>query len=72
MLYAVRDIFRLGVFDKSHRWVYDARMTKRPISVAEAGRRGARATLRRHGREKLRQWGKLGGRPPKRREKPKR
>ena len=63
------DLFALGVFDKSRRWVYGDVMTKKPMSVVEAGRRGARATLRRHGREKLRQWGKLGGRPRKKKPK---
>lgn len=42
-----------------------APMPKKPITVAEAGRRGARKTLKRYGREQLREWGKLGGRPKK-------
>jgi len=29
----------------------------------EAGKRGGTATLKRHGADKLRAWGKLGGRP---------
>ena len=62
----------MNPIDKSRRWVHSDGMTKKPISVAEAGRRGARATLRRHGREKLRQWGKLGGRPRMKDKKPKR
>jgi len=29
------------------------------------GRKGGRATLARHGKKKMREWGKLGGRPRK-------
>jgi hypothetical protein len=44
---------------------YDDTMKSKPITVAEAGRKGARATLKKYGRQKMREWGKLGGRPPK-------
>jgi hypothetical protein len=36
--------------------------TKNPRKV-EAGRKGGNVTLQKHGREQLRDWGKLGGRP---------
>jgi hypothetical protein len=29
------------------------------------GRKGGKATLARHGKKKMREWGKLGGRPRK-------
>lgn len=37
----------------------------------KAGRRGGLSTLKRYGKRQMREWGKLGGRPPKRRKKPK-
>ena len=55
----------LGFLDKSHRLVHGEGMTKKSMSVAEAGRRGGRTTLKRYGRKQLRAWGKLGGRPKK-------
>lgn len=33
--------------------------------AAILGRRGGKATLAKHGREKMTEWGKLGGRPKK-------
>jgi general stress protein YciG len=35
--------------------------------LSQAGRKGGRATLKKHGRKKMREWGKLGGRPPRKR-----
>src|SRR5712692_12014803 len=37
------------------------------LTVSDAGRRGARAVLRKYGRAQMRKWGKLGGRPKKQR-----
>jgi general stress protein YciG len=39
----------------------------KPLTITEVGRRGGLATLKKHGRKKMREWGKLGGRPPKKR-----
>ncbi len=38
---------------------------KHAVTVEEAGRRGGQATLKKYGKRKMREWGKLGGRPPK-------
>lgn len=45
--------------------LYDDTMKTKLITVAEAGRKGARTTLKKYGKRQLREWGKLGGRPPK-------
>jgi len=37
----------------------------KPITVAEAGRRGGRARAKKYPPEQLRKWAKLGGRPRK-------
>ncbi len=56
---------------KTDAGFYYCPMPKKPITVVEAGRRGARTTLKRYGREQLREWGKRGGRPRKDGRKPK-
>lgn len=38
---------------------------KKPLTITEMARSGGLATLKKHGRKKMREWGKLGGRPPK-------
>jgi general stress protein YciG len=38
---------------------------KKPLTINEVARRGGLSTLKKHGRKKMREWGKLGGRPPK-------
>jgi hypothetical protein len=38
---------------------------KRILNVTDLARLGARAQLKKYGRKKLREWGKLGGRPKK-------
>ena len=40
-------------------------MRKKAITVAEAGRRGGLATFGKYGRKRMRELGKLGGRPRK-------
>ena len=40
-------------------------MRKKAITVAEAGRRGGLSTLRKYGWKRMRELGKLGGRPRK-------
>ncbi len=47
-------------------------MRKKAITVAEAGRRGGLATFGKYGRKRMRELGKLGGRPRKQGNKPKR
>ena len=37
----------------------------KPLTITEVARRGGLSTLKKHGRKKMREWGKLGGRPPK-------
>jgi hypothetical protein len=41
------------------------------MTVAEAGRRGGRAVVKKYGKKQLRAWGKLGGRPRTKGNKPK-
>jgi len=42
---------------------------KQPMTVAEAGRRGGKARAKKHTREQLREWARLGGWPKGRRRK---
>ncbi len=51
--------------------LYSATMKKKAITVAEAGRRGGLSTLRKYGRKRMRELGKLGGRPRKKNKQPK-
>ena len=44
---------------------YNPAMADKPITVQEMGRLGGLARARKHGKNKLRKWGKLGGRPRK-------
>jgi hypothetical protein len=44
-------------------------MRKKAITVAEAGRRGGLATFAKYGRKRMRELGKLGGRPRKKKPK---
>lgn len=37
----------------------------KPLTITEVARRGGRSTLKKYGKRQLRAWGKLGGRPPK-------
>jgi hypothetical protein len=48
-------------------------MTKRekPVTVAEAGRRGGKARAKKYPAEQLREWGRLGGWPKGRPRRPK-
>ncbi len=45
--------------------LYSVTMRKKAITVAEAGRRGGLATFGKYGRKRMRELGKLGGRPKK-------
>jgi hypothetical protein len=45
---------------------------KRELTISEVARMGGRATVKKYSRKQLREWGKLGGRPPKQGKKPKR
>ena len=38
-------------------------MAKKPITVAEAGRRGGKARAKKHSPEQLREWARMGGWP---------
>jgi hypothetical protein len=38
---------------------------KHVLTISDVARMGARAQLKKYGRRKRRQWGKLGGRPRK-------
>jgi general stress protein YciG len=45
-------------------------MSKKPKDpvrefLSRAGRKGGEAVLKKYGKRQLREWGKLGGRPPK-------
>ena len=73
-LYPLSRIFSpWGFLDKPTARFYTLGMEKnRTMTVTEAGRRGGQAVLKKYGKKQLRAWGKLGGRPPKRRKKPKR
>ena len=46
------------------------RNSKKPITVAEAGRKGGKARAAKHSKEQLREWAKLGGWPKGRPRKP--
>jgi len=37
----------------------------KPLTITEVARRGGLSTLKKYGKRQLREWGKLGGRPPK-------
>ena len=65
-------IHRASLLDKPPARFYAPSMKKnRAMTVTEAGRLGGQAVVKKYGRKQLRAWGKLGGRPPKRRKKPK-
>ncbi len=38
---------------------------KKELTITEFARMGGRAVLRKYGKRRLREWGKLGGRPRK-------
>lgn len=38
---------------------------KRELTITEVARMGGLAAVKKHGRRKFREWGKLGGRPRK-------
>ncbi len=42
-----------------------AMLQKKELTISEVARMGGRATLKKYGRKQLRAWGKLGGRPRK-------
>jgi len=44
--------------------------SKKPLSVAEAGRRGGQARAAKHSKEEIRNWAQLGGWPKGRPRKP--
>ncbi len=48
-----------------------AMLQKKELTISEVARMGGRATLKKYGRKQLREWGKLGGRPRKKKLKPK-
>ena len=37
----------------------------KPLTITEVARRGGLSTLKKYGKRQLREWGKLGGRPPR-------
>jgi len=47
----------------SVKYYWDMAKKKKPVTVAEAGRRGGKARAKKHSREQLRAWAKLGGWP---------
>lgn len=40
-------------------------MKKKDKAAVSLGRRGGLATLKKHGKKQLKEWGKLGGKPKK-------
>ncbi len=40
---------------------------KKLLTITEFARMGGRAVLKKYGKRQLKEWGKLGGRPPKKR-----
>ena len=42
---------------------------KKELTITEFARMGGRAVLRKYGKRRLREWGKLGGRPRKKKPK---
>jgi hypothetical protein len=38
---------------------------KKPLTITEVAKMGGQAVLKKYGKRRLRQWGKLGGRPKK-------
>ena len=48
-----------------------SKKSKKPMTVAEAGRRGGQARAAKHSKEEIRNWSKLGGWPKGRPRKPK-
>jgi hypothetical protein len=41
--------------------------TKKALTISDVARMGARAQLKKYGKRQLRAWGKLGGRPRRKR-----
>lgn len=58
--------FRGKLLLERYRRVSEGHMPKKKVlTITEVARMGGLAALKKHGRKKFREWGKLGGRPRK-------